>query len=232
MVVQALGEAHKQLASMREQRAQLAMDVQAAEARLAEAVEDGDAAKAKLAAERENSATLERARAAAIEVPPPLAPIRAPWLLCPRDSGGRSSSACEGGSADFTLQFALVSSVCCKAIKRKPFVRLPVDANENVACAWAWLQQMMSMPTIVQPWQAVDVIRCGVCTHQVASKAPIARPPRQALLEVCGTAKHDSDHNLHLAAASRWNPQFGSSQLHSRNYILEHSVTRSSRAWL
>ncbi len=76
MVVQALGEAHKQLASIRGQLEQRAGDVRAAQARLAEAVEDGDAAKAKLVAERENSVTLERARAAAIEVPPPLRPIR------------------------------------------------------------------------------------------------------------------------------------------------------------
>lgn len=66
---QAEVEVRKQLAEARARGEDLQEEAAQLVTRLQAAVEDGDAAKSKLVGERDNSATLERARSSAVEVP-------------------------------------------------------------------------------------------------------------------------------------------------------------------
>lgn len=68
LLLQALLEAQKQLAEAADRAQRRSEELQQLQAALQEAKTDGDAAKSKLTAERENSATLDRARASAIQV--------------------------------------------------------------------------------------------------------------------------------------------------------------------
>ena len=66
--MQALADAHKHVAQLTSQLKAKSEEALKLSAMLEEARADGDAAKAKLKGERENSATLEDARAAAVKV--------------------------------------------------------------------------------------------------------------------------------------------------------------------